>query len=548
MLLPTFAQFVEAGSHCKLNINNFMRTASVNTAAFTIMDFHTEFFAVPIRQLMSTWGVFRTRTNDLHSTKFTVPNVRIPALKTDNLQNALLDSSLHDSLGYSFREGAVRLLDMLNYGAIPDYGDSHGIGFNSNVDLNPFFLLAYQKVYFDHFRNTSYEANDPSAYNIDQFVNADGTVTPISNVLDKVLCLRYVDYRKDMFSNIYPSLYYIKSGNLQGVHFPSSIIGLQASGSNAGLGPYMDSSNSDRLFVSGWKSVRNSANTGTDYVSNTFTTQNIRVAFAVDKLLRLSAYAPQHVVDQYQARFGVKPIGENLGESLRLGSFKSDIIIGEVTSTANTQIQQTAPNLGDGLGAIGGKGIGSSDYGKPISYNANEDCIIIGVSYVLPRMVYDSNAIDAFNFKFVPEDYVVPEMMDMGLQPLFLKQMRLRVFEASDPSSSYDNYYNVSEGNRVLGYQPRYSEYKLGVDRNHGLFNEQYPLSPFTVHSRSQFVPDQSAQTGVTYVQLKADPKDLDSIFVEDYDGQQFHDQFFGTMQFAFACIQNLSVHGESNL
>ena len=38
---------------------------------------------------------------------------------------------------------------------------------SDSFDVNPFRFLAYQKVYFDHYRNPLYELNDPSAYNVD---------------------------------------------------------------------------------------------------------------------------------------------------------------------------------------------------------------------------------------------------------------------------------------------------------------------------------------------------------------------------------------------
>lgn len=526
MLLPTFSAFVEGGSHCKFNMNNFIRTAAVNTAAFTIMDFHTEFFAVPIRQLMSTWGVFRTRTKDIHSTKFGTPNSRIPALKTNELYSLVGQTTpIYDSLGYPWIDGCARLMDLLNYG-ITANSIQPSNKFNQNVDLNPFYLAAYQKVYYDHFRNTSYEANDPKAYNLDQFINADGTVNSITqDVIEKLGTLRYVDYRKDMFSNVYPSLYYVKEGNLQGVNVPTNIIG-------RGSNPKLVGSNT--LYLSDTVSVVTPSQSNTS-VNQIIPLQNLRVAFAIDKLLRLSAYAPQHVVDQFEARFGFRPFAEGLEESIRLGSYKSDIIIGEVTSTATTG------QGSDGyLGAIGGKGIGSSDYGKTIIFDAKEDCVVLGISYMIPRMMYDSIAIDPFNTKFVPEDYIVPEFMDMGLQPLYFKTLRLT-------HGSGVTEYDITEGNQIMGYQPRYSEYKLGVDRNHGEFDGQRIFHDYVTHSRTR-MHYYSSTAGLNYTQLKVDPADLNSIFAEEYDGAEHTDQYFGTIQFAFACVQNLSVHGESNL
>ena len=78
---------------------------------------------------------------------------------------------LHDStdkniFGLPLNNDQVRLFDMLGYG-LNSTNISKFYHVLTSFNANPFRLLAYQKVYFDHYRNPLYELNDPSAYNID---------------------------------------------------------------------------------------------------------------------------------------------------------------------------------------------------------------------------------------------------------------------------------------------------------------------------------------------------------------------------------------------
>ena len=65
--------------------------------------------------------------------------------------------------------------------------------------VNPFRFLAYQKVYFDHYRNPLYELNDPSAYNVDSYFGAPFDLDEVSSTL------RYRNWNKDYFTSLSPS-------------------------------------------------------------------------------------------------------------------------------------------------------------------------------------------------------------------------------------------------------------------------------------------------------------------------------------------------------
>lgn len=540
MLLPVFCHFVPAGSKGVINRSIFMRTNAVNTAAFPQMDTHIDFYKVPLKLLMTRYGEFKTNTSDCNSSSLTMllgglsaPPSSMPWFNLGTLYSQYFGSSNTsvDECGFLVREQSKRLIDLLGYNASALYLGTTGSTALANMNMQSFRLQAYQKVYYDHYRNTAYESNDPMAYNADAlYTEGNNNGEYGLNQFAKLLRLHYVNYRKDFFMNMYPALNYVVT-NPTGLQWlvPDSVVGI-----------------GDTSFSGG---VRVNTQYSSPYIVQTLSStpaivrtsvQSIRAMFALDKLMRLSAYAPKHVKDQMEARFGVKVSNASSYESQYLGSFKNDIVIGEVTATA----AGTNGSESSALGEIGGRGVGAEPNGKDIHFEVtgdDNDSIIIGVMYTLARSVYDSFRVDAFNFKFTREDIFNPEFMDLGLRPITLK-------EVYTPSGSS---VTLAQLNTILGYVPRDQEYKLGIDENHGIFNRAGTLSPFTNHTNVNI--SQRGHTlgtpGVNYSFFKISPSDLNSIFAMNFvESSQSTDQFFGKISFKFIVRQNMSVHGQPRL
>lgn len=573
-LIPAWFEVLTAGSHAKINRKIFQRTSDLNTAAFPMIDTHIQYYFVPFRQLWSLWDDFKLGIKDVNSTSLvnisdtttdgnlTLPN-RVPYTSLADLETALINSQSNgevDIFGFPAQDSARKLLNMLGYG-FPFYGANQ-------LEVNLWPILAYHKIYYDHFRNSSYENNLARLYNLDYLWSRNRDMKVPANELkttrDGLLSLHYVNYRDDYFTNIYPSLNYVQltavsvgpnygPGNLQPnpIGVPSNIVN-----GNVGTVPVniSGSTGTDRTRWSVWdgssltsNSNVKTLNTGDLYqegnpnvtivhshdisgqfnlnASQVLNVQAIRAAFAFDKLLRSSAYAPQHVKDQYEARFGIK-FNVNPDESIYVGSYKNDIQIGEVTSTANT-----LDSGGDALGAIGGKGVGFSDWQKTIDFNANEDGILMAIQYSTIRSCYRSIGVDSYLTKHLPEDYFQPEFQNLGLEPV------------------YGSEFNQSLGqSTILGYRPRNQRYKLGIDKSYGLFADvSQDLSMFINHTDVGRVVPVGA-SGVNYSWFKVKPSDLNGVLTAEYDGTWSTDQFYGQTIFGCTVNQNMSVHGQPSL
>lgn len=535
-LEPIMAQPMIAGSHIKLNRAIFQRTADVNTAAFPKVDTHVEFFAVPIRLLWMYWNNFKLNIQDFNSTmqgtvstpsvsstSFTPNSPACPSFDVAAFHreiNGILFNSASSSSYYTgitplkgAALGSYRLLGAFGYGQYPLSNVTSAESAASRAVtylVNPFKALAYQKVYFDHFRNTAYESNDPIYYNVDDIF----TNTPmVANRVGKIFQYRYVNYRKDYFQSVYPSLVYtVSQPNGNSWAIPDSV---SIAINSPSLG-----SQSVNNYNNAAGNVYGALTPGT--VGSSFTVQQIRAAFALDKLLRASAYAPKHVKDQFEARYGVKGVESGI-ESVRIGAFMNDILIQEVTNTAAN------------LGEIGGKGVGYDGFKKDIEYTFKEDSILLGVMYSLPRTSYDSAFIENWNSKLDREDFFIPEYMNLGMQPFMNSERSFIVNSTGVRVPVWDVV------NTVIGYKDRYSEYKLGIDRNLGNFNIDGALADFVVHSNST---QGAVVAGANYFKVK--PTDMDSIFVQATDtGDITTDKFITHVDIKLICNQNMSVHGQ---
>lgn len=534
-----FAEPFIAGSHVKLNRAIFQRTDDVNTAAFPKIDTHVEFFAVPIRQLWMWWSNYKLNIQDYVSAlqgtttaqtqQFNPATPQMPFFDVHDflkeINGQLYDGSYDASNPYPYSYfggtyssnkehamGASRLLGALGYGQYPyrNVTDSSG-GVSQVFACNILKALAYQKVYYDYFRNTAYESNDPSYYNIDDLIVSQ----KINNLrTGKIFKYRYVNYRKDYMQSIYPALNYtVSSPNGLNWAVPDSVLyKVTASNVNSNIVPTTDGVVPQFPIISNGTLANSSV-------------QQIRAAFALDKLLRASAYAPKHVRDQFEARYGVKNV-ETGNESIRIGAYMNDIVIQEVVNTAAS------------LGQIGGKGVGFNGFGKDIEFTCKEDCIILGLIYSLPRSSYDATFVQNWNTKLDREDFFVPEFMNLGMQPF-------SQFENTFMNSVGGTLVAYWQGiNGIIGYKERYSEYKLGIDRNLGNFIKGGSLSDFVTHSNQDLASFNYGAANANYFKVK--PTDLDSIFVTATDPSKITtDKFITHIDIKCICNQNMSVHGQ---
>ena len=520
-LLPILSLDLNFHDHVEIQASDFMRTLPMNTAAFISMRSVYEFFYIPYSQIWHEFDQFITGMTDFrsrllsdsHSSK--VPSL-VPCVSRKTLFDAAFSLTGKDLHGYPTKDNALRLLDLLGYGAVRRFGDSKDYtgGFTGNVSL--FRMAAYNKVYNDFYRNTTYEPYDVSSFNLDGLKGSLSLGDVNAKFFERYLSLHYRNAPLDYLTNL----------------LPKPLFELDVNSIRSPLSMSSGSTDDDFGFSSNLASAK--FNISTDGVINV---SSIRSAFALDKLMSITMRAGKTYAEQIEAHFGVSVSEGRDGQVYYLGGFDSDVQVGDVTQTSGTTDPAVSDvsksKLAGYLGKVTGKGVGSGN-GR-ITFDAKEPGILMCIYSLVPAMQYDSSRLDPFVAKLQRGDFFIPEFENLGMQPL-----------SSPFITTSFALFNKDNSPVLLGWQPRYSEYKTALDVNHGQFMYDHPLGFWTISKGRTFYgwDKKNSQFSFDISQLKISPRWLDSVFAVNYNGSELTDCMFGYAHFNIQKVSDMSEDG----
>lgn len=259
----------------------------------------------------------------------------------------------------------------------------------------------------------------------------------------------------------------------------------------------------------------------------------------------------------FEGHFGVSPRYDMDNHPAFLGSFDSVIQINEVTATSESD--------GIKLGEMAAKGV--SVQNGHIRYQSNDYGVLMCMFYIQPEVEYNSFGLDKQRMKVQPFDYFTPEFEDLGFEPVTGGQLNiiagfsnLANLPVSAPAANRPDLVN-----QVVGYSPRYSEYKTSYDRVHGLFSETVvqqfvqsdgitlPTPDKVLSVLGEFSHWVSAHETAQYSLFEnlkdfyIDPNVLDNIFAIAADNSQSTDQFLVNCYFDIKAVRPMSVLGLPN-
>lgn len=538
MLLPCFVRECNPNEHYRINPRMLCRSMPMNSAAFIQCTQNVEFYFVPYRLLWSSFPQWFVGTKfDVTADKLNEDKATFPTFDLGTIFQAIYGSTVasqwSDVLGYSLTKGALRLLDLLGYGDLSHFDDITNLNIE-NIKVSPFRLLAYQKVCSDFYRVTNYESARVKSYNFDSQIPLAGNV---QNFVSTYLQLRYRPWKKDRYtisSTSFQGNDYM-SNSLSAPVFPDTI-------REANANP--DSDTKGHNFQ-GYLSVNTSLNNAG------ITVANLRSAFALDKLYRLSAQAGDgDYKSQIKARFGFDPYAPQYKCEF-VGSASAPVKIDQVTTTADT-LSANGVN-GTPAGRIYGNAYAQDSSGI-FEYDVKEHGILIGLSSFVPDVDYSSYGINPFNIKIHREDFFQPEFDNLGKQPM--SSVVFNPWKKVDVPSGGVTNHKLQLVNSVLGWYPRYIEYKTSVDEVHGQLNgwlnrsfDRAPsLSLWTAprfNSSDSKKVDNWRDHGLSLDFFYIDPNIYDSIFVNQFRGDQSEDQFICEVTNNVQAILPMSVSGE---
>lgn len=553
-LLPVLTEDVMPGDKFKITSDWFTRTQPVTSPAYCRFGEYYDFFFVPYHVLWRYFPDFVIQTNDdnwavsINSSpkKFTqhpyMSSVDVLDLINKTVSRvadgSVLNNYLRDFNNQALSYGFMKVLEYLGYGR---YATTVSLVNNSFVSvplkdasthmvdtaLNPFPLAAYQKIYYDFYRNSQWESPKPSCYNFDYLNTPAAMKVPVAtivedNLQDNLFTLRYANANKDYFLGRLPSMQY---------------------GDEALASPIVD--------LSGNSVIINSLYDGTTFTSNFLSTSmtlgshpvdNVRSPSTPNKVgigalaIRMAEFLQKYkeikqsgrtdYVSQVQKMFGVTPSHEMAHRCTYIGGFDKKFGIDEVVNTNLSGETSEATLMGKGIN--GGNG--------SIDFDVKEHGIIMCIYHVSLLPEYTSKLTDKFNMKSQYSDYVIPVLDNVGMQPIPMVEAVGALDFSSEVVPTADVY------KLPIGYVPRYAEYKTRVDKVFGSFdsgNENW-VSPFNRINNPAY-----ASGSLSYDKFyKIDPHLLDSVFSVNSDSTVSSDQFLVNCHFDVKAVRNISRDG----
>lgn len=543
-LLPVMVKEVLPGDTFKINLKAFTRTQPINTAAFARIREYYDFFFVPYDLLWNKSNSVLTQMldNPQHAVSLDpevnfVLNGEMPYTTSQSIADYL--NFIHNAskyslyktnyLGYDRALCSVKLLEYLGYGNYESFLTSGWPNSPLMADLNQnlFGLLAYQKIYSDFYRDSQWERVSPSTFNVDYLDGSDMYLTDFCNNDPFVknynmFDLRYCNWQKDLFHGVLPHQQY---GETSVASIIPNVTG--------------------KLTLSNFSTVGTSPSTASGTVTKSlpaFDTVGdlsilvLRQAEFLQKWKEITQSGNKDYKDQLEKHWGVS-VGEGFSELCTyLGGVSSSIDINEVVNTNIT---------GNAAADIAGKGVGVAN--GEINFNSNGRYgLIMCIYHCLPLLDYTTDMIDPALLKVNATDYAIPEFDRVGMQPLPLLQLM-------NPLQSLANASGL-----VLGYVPRYIDYKTSVDQSVGGFKRT--LSSWVISYSNQSVvnqvtlPDDAPPTlpsepvpavaPMNFTFFKVNPNCLNPIFAVEADSDMRTDQFLCSTYFDVKAVRNLDTDG----
>ncbi|UPW41701.1 major capsid protein [Peromfec virus RodF8_16] len=564
-VLPVMCKEVLPGDKFNIDINAFARTQPVQTAAFTRIQEYYDFYFVPTTLLWDKFDNFIVQTkNFAHAQSLTsAPSLNSglhPYFTYKELLNYLhwlreMESSTPytDIFGFSRYRNALRILQYLDYGItdteVGNLGSAQvppsGV-FPNDIALNPFPLLAYQKICQDYFRFSQWETSQPQLCNLDYIFNDSTLKLPVSSyktlgtdgyAVPSIFDLHYCNYKKDIIMGLLPSAQFGDtaiasplSGGSLGQVFDYSFESEGGSPAAASMSSVNMSSGVFRFGTSdiSWPKIRLHAGDVDNGIG--LSVFALRFAEASQKWKEITQSGSLDYKEQIAKHWNVTVSDDQSYLSRWLGGTSGNISINEVT---NTNLSDA-----DSQANIAGKGVASVSRNNVVNFTSNQYGYLLCIYHAAPVLDWTDLGIDRMNLKTHASDYAIPEFDNIGMEevPVALLDMPLWA-SVSDAIPDY----------KSLGYAPRYFDYKTSMDKIRGAFNTSLvdwvaPLNPGTL----ELSGDAGDNNGVLFDwrSFKVSPSSVDSIFGVSADSSYDTDQLLIASFFDIKCVRNLSVDG----
>lgn len=588
-LLPVLVLPIIPGDYATIDVAAMTRTAPLNTSAFARVREYYDFYFVPYQLLWNKANTVLSQMNynKQHATGLSFDNTpladELPHLSTQDIANYVNDMIGQTTgfglnyFGFNRGKQTVKLLEYLDYGTYLTSSGEPGETVTYPVDVNLMALLAYQKIYADFYRDEQWESPNPSSFNLDFLSGLTGArvdlpdfnaTTPDPFYSDyNMFDLRYCNWQKDLYHGLLPSPQYGETavvpidGSGGSVTLPSSLSAETLSiGAADGTADYRNISidnlsdpigsgefeyrtatalNVPNSHVAGYTTKVNIGNISWPDASSRATGDAglsilaLRQYEFLQKYKEIQQSNDQDYKAQVKAIWGVDVQNALSEKCTYLGGVSSSLDINEVVNTNLT---------GDNAANIQGKGISVAN-GKISFKSDGQFGVIMCIYHALPIVDYTANVIDHQHLQVNAADFPNPVFDRVGMEAVTAIGLDMQIMDAGRPQPGPTP--------AVLGYAPRYINYKTAIDTSVGAFKRSlsnWVLSyPFVLPDKTgddNHLPAAVQDGTLNYTFFKMSPHVVDPIFVLQADDSVDTDQFWISSFFDVKAVRNLDVNG----
>lgn len=542
-LMPVWWTPVLPTDSLRVKVNNFIRTQSLNSAAFARMRGYFDFYFVPFSQI---WQHFNTAVTQMNTNlQYASGPVisdnkalsgQLPYFTCEQVAKYIISlGQKKNAFGFFRSTMTCRLLEYLGYGNFHPYDPNGSQKWTweehpmlNNLALSPFPLMVYQKIYADFNRYTQWERTNPSTFNMNYItgngdLNLDLMVSGFTDTFN-FLDLRYSNWQKDLFHGVLPVAQYGEasvvpvSGSMEltstGKEMIIGAIGRPDDGASV-----VWKQNGDKLVISyggnqiselsrgvaGTKlqeaQVSGDASFGLSILA-------LRRAEAAQKWKEVSLASEEDYPAQIGAHWGEKPSDFLSGMCRYLGGITSNLDINTITNTnlaGDNAALQRATGTFNAAGGI--KFDSAGQYG-----------IVMCVFRALPILDYTTTGVHFGCTLTDVTDFPIPEFDRIGMESV-------PVCRALNPALETPSSLPI-KADAYFGYAPRYIDWKTAIDVSRGEFTNTLESFVMKFNDDDLFAADSVDYPDNPNVEadsikagfFKVNPHVVDTLFAVDAD------------------------------
>jgi hypothetical protein len=446
----------------------------------------------------------------------------------------------------------------------------------NSPNLSIFPLLAYHKIYNDHYRNDKWQPFQPWTCNIDYISPSDNMdisthfqLPSFLGASSTLLDLENSNLPIDYFTSVLPRAQYgdesvaiLDLGSASG----SAVISGNTSSTAYSGSSYLEGHDGTPLLGVGLSSVSSDEDQGQLHVTNP-SYKNVRltsshshgfsgkasIATNLSGDLRISALRSATALQKYKeiqnsndpdfaaqvlAHFGIKPKVDS----------RTSVFIGgdDKILSINPQVNT---NFQDG-GAPEIKAIGIGDLSAGCKFTSTTYGMIIGIYRAIPQLDFSRIGINRNLFKTDATDFPIPEMDSIGMQTQYRCELSAPSIGICKNLGVYQSFKQPLDMAKTYGYAPRYAELKSSYDYFEGGFCGAYNSwvtgydSRFLANWRNSLdIQSSGSPYGIDDL-FKCRPSLLYPIFVNQWSGTVNDDKLLVGSVNTCVAVRPFSVYG----